>query len=606
MLKNNISRTVLFIFILTFSLNSNSQVTHGPIIGRPTSSSMTVWVRTQQPQPVVINYGTEPESLTNRTMIHTALKNDCTGWAELNNLLANTKYFYRLNTDQKKDDKVFTFKTLPSGKHYYNKQYNPDSLFNFSFHLGHCSNQSTTDFSKGDISAFKIMNEEWADKVDFAILNGDFIYEDARGYPVEDWQKALGEEVGELPEIVENAPSIVGVWQNYKNYLERSENLRNWHNSVPSYFILDDHEVLGDFYGAGEIGRDDRKTVFRDIGTKAWLDYIGWSNPMECQQNIYFGKGDIDKTKSTLTDNQSDFTAINLEEISNLHVHWGGLHAGVKEITLSNKEGNKNAGVYEIQSIIDNHTLKINPTPKESGIGSFSIGRQLYGAFSLGNCDFFLLDTKSNREMHDTKNPWKQGLSMLGEKQYNWLVNSVKKSKADFIFVVSSVSFMIPHTGTHRNIEVAGKDDSWTTFLEEREKLLNVFDNLDSKVFILSGDVHNSYSIEITDNVYEFLGGPISSRNHLSSHLNNIPPTGKVKNGGREFNIHWSTYLLPDTPNDKKNIPVFCVININNVCNNPVNNNSDRWIEYPNPQIVFQWYSGKDGKLLYAESIRKE
>lgn len=36
-------------------------------------------------------------------------------------------------------------------------------------------------------------------------------------------------------------------------------------------------------------------------------------------------------------------------------------------------------------------------------------------------------------------------------------------------------------------------------------------------VFLLSGDLHNSFVIKITDNVWEFASGPHSSGNHIVS-----------------------------------------------------------------------------------------
>ena len=38
-------------------------------------------------------------------------------------------------------------------------------------------------------------------------------------------------------------------------------------------------------------------------------------------------------------------------------------------------------------------------------------------------------------------------MSLLGEKQKQWLVEEMRKSDADFFFVVSSVNFMVPHVG---------------------------------------------------------------------------------------------------------------------------------------------------------------
>ncbi|MDX9880466.1 MAG: alkaline phosphatase D family protein [Prolixibacteraceae bacterium] len=587
--------SILCLFLLLGFISAHSQVTHGPILGKPSDKSMGIWVRTALPGSVTVNYGLYSDSMTETIVFETKIEKDCSGWACFNNLSPNTVYYYRIRTSGSAKEIQRTFKTLPSGKDYYNEAYNKGGLFNFSFHLGHCSNQKMHDFSKGDISTFQIMNNQWKEKVNFGILNGDFIYEDARDTPVDVWQYSVGLKSNEIPDIVSVAPSVVGVWQNYKNYLDRSENLSKWHSYVPTFFTMDDHEVLGDFYGSGEIGRKDKKALFRDIGTQAWLDYIGWGNPYITNQNITFGKCQLKKGTSFLKDENVDFTKINLNETSNLHIHWG-----------DSKEGAQNAGVYEINEVIDKNTLRISPSPIATENCSYSIGRQLYGKFSLGNCDFYFLDTKSNRPMHDTKNPSKSGLSMLGKIQYNWLLEEMKNSKADFHFVISTVSFMIPHTGTHGKIGVPDKDDSWTAFLWEREKLLNFFDGLGKKVFILTGDVHNSYSIKITDNVWEFMGGPLSSRNHLSSHLDNIPPTGDVNLNGRPFNIRWSSYFLPDIPSKKLHFPIFCIVQINNVFNNPIVDNTDRWVKYPNPQVVFQFYSGITGELLYAESVTKE
>ena len=48
------------------------------------------------------------------------------------------------------------------------------------------------------------------------------------------------------------------------------------------------------------------------------------------------------------------------------------------------------------------------------------------------------------------------------------------------------------------------------------------------------------------------------------------------------------------------------VVQVNNVFNNPVEEGEDRWVKFPHPQIIFQYYSGWTGKLLYAESIVAE
>ena len=85
---------------------------------------------------------------------------------------------------------------------------------------------------------------------------------------------------------------------------------------------------------------------------------------------------------------------------------------------------------------------------RQNGTSSYSIGRRSYYQNAVqANCDFFFTDTRGQREMHDTREPDKPGLSMLGKEQREWLLDGVQNSDADFIFVVSSVNFMVPHVG---------------------------------------------------------------------------------------------------------------------------------------------------------------
>jgi hypothetical protein len=92
---------------------------------------------------------------------------------------------------------------------------------------------------------------------------------------------------------VRTAPTIVGVWENYKVYLERGNNLALWHRVVPSFFTLDDHEILDNVFGSGTAGFRHRRAVFRDIGVQGWYDYLAWSNPPLFRQDAYFGEAEL-------------------------------------------------------------------------------------------------------------------------------------------------------------------------------------------------------------------------------------------------------------------------------------------------------------------------
>jgi hypothetical protein len=198
--------------------------------------------------------------------------------------------------------------------------------------------------------------------------------------------------------------------------------------------------------------------------------------------------------------------------------------------------------------------------------------------------------------------PWKKGLSMLGKKQQKWLVEGLKKSDADFIFVVSSVNFTIPHVGGI-NVHKENKDEAWTVFLEEREMLINLWDHLDQPVFVLTGDLHNSFAIQITDNVWEFASGPHNSINHWASDEGDRPANGKFQSGPREVDIRWSTHFRNDVPRAQLFDPSYCVVQVNNVYNNPGEGGQPRAVAFPRPQVVIQYYYGLTGRLRYAEAI---
>ena len=106
----------------------------------------------------------------------------------------------------------------------------------------------------------KLVSATDKSSVDFAILNGDWLYEnDTRRYQAEQWREQTGTDEASTPRIVSLMPSIVGVWENYKNFYDNGANLRAWHRNVPSYYTFDDHELLNDIYGAGEVGRRNRR-----------------------------------------------------------------------------------------------------------------------------------------------------------------------------------------------------------------------------------------------------------------------------------------------------------------------------------------------------------
>jgi len=78
---------------------------------------------------------------------------------------------------------------------------------------------------------------------------------------------------------------------------------------------------------------------------------------------------------------------------------------------------------------------------------------------------------------------------------------------------------------------------------------------------------------------------------------------GIFNSRGREVDIRWSSCILDDVPVGLRYSPSYCVVQINNVFNNPLEPGKDRWVAFPRPQVIFQYYDGLTGDLLYAESI---
>ena len=579
------------------------RITHGPILGRLGPHQIGIWVRTSHPGTFQVRYGLKPEKLDNLSpSATTRLEHDNTGWLLIQGLQSNTKYYYQVVASAPDAVPRASFRTLPDPDDFRHPELNPRGLFNFRFEFACGNNQDRGRGGGPDVPAFKTMLDQLRDKIYFAIQNGDWLYEDRRDYSSQQWLRQVQRTREQMPAVVRYAPTIVGVWENYKIYLERGKNLAAWHRQIPSFFTFDDHEILNDVWGAGSAGLRDRRAAFRDIGVQAWYDYLGWSNPVPHTQGIYFGQAQLKVGSEVLTDPRADFTRLDLSQSANLHIHWGGPTAGVNDNRLDTIGGDPNAGVYDIVEVLDKHRLRIRPAPKHDGHPSYSIGRRSYYHLRVSNSDFFVLDTRTHRQMHDVRHPDKPGLSMLGRHQKAWLREGMSSSDADFFFVVSSVNFMIPHVGGG-GVRPSNKDDAWTVFLEEREELIRFWDSLGKPVFVLTGDLHNSFAIKITDRVWEFASGPHNSGNHRVGDEGGRPPTGWFDSRGRRCQIRWSSYFLDDIPRQDLQYPLYCVVQVNNVLNNSLRPGEDRWLAFPVPQVVFQYYDGLTGELQYAEAI---
>jgi alkaline phosphatase D len=69
------------------------------------------------------------------------------------------------------------------------------------------------------------------------------------------------------------------------------------------------------------------------------------------------------------------------------------------------------------------------------------------------------------------------------------------------------------------------------------------------------------------------------------------------------LDIRWSSYIRDDMPASLRKQPFYAVPQVNNVFNNPAVPGKPRWVAYPRPHVVIQYYDGLTGELVYAESV---
>lgn len=104
----------------------------------------------------------------------------------------------------------------------------------------------------------------------------------------------------------------------------------------------------------------------------------------------------------------------------------------------------------------------------------------VYFTHSYEGVDFFFLDVRYYRDPN--RDPVGPDKTMLGQAQYDWLIDGLTVSRAPFKVLVSGSGF------------TAGKGprgDAWSAFLDERNRLFTeIFDRGIDGVLLVSGDTH--------------------------------------------------------------------------------------------------------------------
>ena len=189
-------------------------MTHGPMLGGLSEEgTIAVWARTSEPTKFEVRFAPKGQPLTQVVMSDaTDLSHDCTGYVVLAGLKPETEYSYQVYVEGFPQGSVGQFRTLPNPSDRVEAEFNPQGLYNFAFEIGSCANQNPAHGIGHSLPLYKTMNRKIAGEIDFAIMNGDWLYEELRDTPPSVWQAKNRLQDDEVPEIVEQMPSIVGVW----------------------------------------------------------------------------------------------------------------------------------------------------------------------------------------------------------------------------------------------------------------------------------------------------------------------------------------------------------------------------------------------------------
>jgi hypothetical protein len=122
-------------------------------------------------------------------------------------------------------------------------------------------------------------------------------------------------------------------------------------------------------------------------------------------------------------------------------------------------------------------------------------------------------------------------------------------------------------------------------------------------VIVMTGDLHNSFVVKVTDRVWEFCSGPHNSANHPMKSEGGRMPNGPFDSRGKMCDIRWSSYFRNDVPAALRRQPIYAVAQVNNVFQTRLRKDTPRWVAYPRPHVVIQYYDGLTGDLMYAEPI---
>ncbi len=563
----------------------------GPMLGRPDATSVRVWIRTEEAMAFEVRYAPQlPLDNKSRTVKGETLAADGnTGFVDVTGLTPFTRYYYAIVLKGQMADTRLThtdawpsFRTLPDSSTTLDPVNNPRGLFNlcFSICVGASQDPKRSGGQYSDPPAWTTLHTKFRDESMFHIMNGDFTYEENRD------------------------GTVKGIRGNYQLYMNRSIGLNRVMRHTPWLTMFDDHEVHDNLFGAGEVGfkRKNSRHINRDTQLKVWNEYAGWANPTSPSRGRpIFGTARVTRGGDIIETDSAAFGAVDPRQVSTILV-------GRTNRPTDARAASPNAGTYGLAEVLDDKRIRVTPQFAADETIDFSIGVHNYFDYRLGNCHFFVVDTRGERSRFDVKDLHNPKTFLLGDTQRNWLVNGIKRSDADLIFIVSSVGVVVPHSAFHVRREAGdrSKGDGFPGFVHEREQILRELDEVNKPILFFTGDVHASVSAQITDNIWEFMVSPFSSNGHPIGTLGNMPYTGWYNAEGRWVRIKWVGSGPNTVHYSRLHRTFFATVRVNNVFPSPRPDGEGpgyQFIPYPHPQVIVTWYDGHTGRLVYSETV---
>jgi len=228
-------------FKIRIVLPKSPCLTHGPMAGGVTSNSAKIWFRVMPKAAVQVKYSPDPEfedSTKLSEIVTTSEENDYTGIITLNNLSANTTYYYRIIVDGKNKTSVLQpqFKT-------FHKTFSGGKDIITCVKIGVLTDFIST--PSADAPAIKALS---AENPDFVIILGDLDHRNPRNLEKMRamHQETRGDEkvAGEiLRDYILYKFPVAHVWDDHdyggnnfdKTFIRKNESIQAYDEYWPSY-----------------------------------------------------------------------------------------------------------------------------------------------------------------------------------------------------------------------------------------------------------------------------------------------------------------------------------------------------------------------------------